>query len=105
MNWYMTLTGWLQQNHFLESVNYQFLFLNRKRDMYLYYHVDALTVIGGVEELKIKINENINFSEARSPDVILGMTIAITDSVIRLNKRNDIDKGVKLVNMEEYRPL
>ena len=100
-NWYNTLTAWFEETNYLPSVSDACLFIHKKRNSFVYFHVDDLIVVGCTAEFEELFLNRFPNSTEHDPDTLLGMSLTLSDSAIELAQPALISKGLELLNLSD----
>ncbi|KNZ53367.1 hypothetical protein VP01_3263g3 [Puccinia sorghi] len=95
----------IQEIEYNPSVSDACLFIHKKKDSFIFFHVDDLIVVGKTDSFEKAFLERFPNSSAHSPDTLLGMNLNILNDSIELSQSALIQKGLELLNMEDCRPV
>jgi hypothetical protein len=104
-NWYKTLTGWFEDIDYNPLISDACLFIHKKKNSFIFFHVDDLIVVGQTDEFERLFLEQFPKSTAHSPDTLLGMNLNILPGSIELSQPSLIDKGLEILELDHCRPV
>ncbi|PLW56691.1 hypothetical protein PCANC_05107 [Puccinia coronata f. sp. avenae] len=104
-NWYQTLTTWFQEIDYAPSVSDACLFIHRNKELFIFFHVDDLIVVGKPDEFEELFLSRFPNSTAHIPDTLLGMNLIMSTDCVELLQPALIEKGLELLKLEECKPV
>ncbi|KNZ46045.1 hypothetical protein VP01_7608g1, partial [Puccinia sorghi] len=100
-NWYETLTGWFEEIDYCPSVSDACLFIHKKKNLFIFFHVDNLIVVGQTDTFENLFLDRFPNSTAHLPDTLLGMNLSIKRNSIELSQPGLIKKGLEMLELTE----
>lgn len=98
-NWFETLTAWFEEIYYCPSVLDACLFIHKDKNLFIFFHVDDLIVVGQIDKFEKLFLARFPNSSAHSPDTLLGMNLNITPESIYLSQPGLIKKGLEMLGM------
>jgi hypothetical protein len=98
-NWYETLTRWFEEIDYNPSTSDACLFIHKKKNSFIFFHVDDLIVVGQTDHFEKLFLKRFPNSTAHLPDTLLGMSLNINPDCIELSQPSLIDKGLEILDL------